>query len=119
MKLLHGIRAILLLGLLLIGNLIDGAAHAGGAGCVGLHCHDPISGHIERHVHDLGEQVPAGSQGDEAMYNCCDQMLCQAAVLNNFQAPVQPLGLQTVSWGQTGQLVAVNRPRTLERPPNS
>jgi hypothetical protein len=114
-KILRGILAITLIAMLLIGNLIESAAHAGTSDCVGAHCHD----HVQSHDTSEAGHSHEGTNSDHVAHDCCNQIFCQAVALSEYPTMVHPLGLQSASWAQGGQLAAVNWPRTLERPPNS
>lgn len=112
---IRGIIAIALIGMLLIGNMIESAAHAGTPDCIGEHCHEHAPSDvasIASHSHDVSDE-------DQVAHECCDQIFCQAVTLSDFPTLDHPIGLRSASWGQIGQFAAVNRPRTPERPPNS
>ena len=117
-KPLSGICAVLLIAMLLIGNLIESAAHAGSAACVGDSCNDHVSHRASEPEQPLTKHAHIGSERDDTTQECCGQLICQAATLSNCPALFHPLRLETTSWAQIAQLAAVNRPRTLERPPN-
>ncbi|MDP2517167.1 hypothetical protein [Shimia thalassica] len=119
MSILRGILAITLIAMLLIGNLIESQVHAAVPDCVGEHCHDHMSANDMSSDLSLSKHVHSGSDSDQTTHECCDQIFCQTASLAECPTLVRPLGHQSVSWAQNGQLAAVNRPQTLERPPNS
>lgn len=115
MKILRGILAITLIAMLLIGTLIESAAHSGTSDCVGALCHEHALNH------DAGEASHSheGTDSDQVAHDCCNQIFCQAVALWDDPTTVHLVSLQSASWAQTQQLVAVNWPRSLERPPNS
>jgi hypothetical protein len=114
-KILRGILAITLIAMLLIGNLIESAAHAGTPDCVDAHCHE----HAPSDVANASSHSHDSSEDDQVAHECCDQIFCQAVTLSDFPTLDHPIGLRSASWVQIGQFSAVNRPRTPERPPNS
>lgn len=115
MKILRGILAVALIAMLLIGNLVEGAAHAETSDCIGGHCHS----HMPSGDNSGMDPSHEDTDGDPVTYDCCNQIFCQAVALCDHPTMTHPLGLQSTSWLLIGQLTAVNWPRTLERPPNS